>query len=251
MLSAFKWIDTCGITDMSKVCVDPWSAGSFGKSDEEGLHLSHTFACLRLYDNENFYAHPIEGINAVINLFSQKVIRVDDYGADSIPMTESNYDAEIVKTKRSPLKPIDVVQPEGVNFKIEAGTLTWDKWSLVIGCNARESLTLHDVKYDDRPILYRASLVVPYVFRSAIRVYAKSCLGHCFRPGKAVPCGRICESFHRQDRHSLLRRTEPIDRKRGYRSVAGVWVASPRSPRRLPGSALYILWLRAGSDRFL
>jgi primary-amine oxidase len=35
-----------GITDMSLVCVDPWSAGNFGVAGEEGLHLSHT-SCAR------------------------------------------------------------------------------------------------------------------------------------------------------------------------------------------------------------
>ncbi|NNE22114.1 MAG: tyramine oxidase, partial [Rhizobiales bacterium] len=41
----------------------------------------------------------------------------------------------------------------------------WHDWSLVIGFNARESLTLHDIKFADRPVVYRASLaemVVPY-----------------------------------------------------------------------------------------
>src|SRR5262245_5055569 len=57
-----------GITDMSQVCIDPWSAGMFGFEDEAGRHLCHTFAWLRLRENENFYAHPIEGLNAVIDL---------------------------------------------------------------------------------------------------------------------------------------------------------------------------------------
>ena len=45
----------------------------------------------------------------------------------------------------------------------------WQKWSFVIGFNAREGLTLHHLRYDDegreRSVLYRASLtemVVPY-----------------------------------------------------------------------------------------
>src|SRR5882724_4791822 len=37
-----------GITDMSKVCIDPWSAGTFGINGEEGRHLCHVFAWLRL-----------------------------------------------------------------------------------------------------------------------------------------------------------------------------------------------------------
>ena len=69
-----------GITDMTTVCVDPWSAGSFSIPGEEGRHLCHVFAWLRLFENDNFYAHPIEGLNAVIDLKTGEIIRVDDYG---------------------------------------------------------------------------------------------------------------------------------------------------------------------------
>jgi primary-amine oxidase len=154
-----------GVTDMSKVCIDPWTAGNFDVQGEEGRHLCHVFAWLRLYENENFYAHPIEGLNAVVDLNSWEVIRVDDYGVVPIPMIEVNYDSQFQKSSRAGLKPIDVLQPEGVNFTVTDGVLSWDKWQLVVGFNAREGLTLHDIRYDDRPIVYRASIVemvVPY-----------------------------------------------------------------------------------------
>ncbi len=154
-----------GITDMEQVCIDPWSAGEFGIPGEDGRHLCHVFAWLRLRENENFYAHPIEGLNAVIDLKTWEVIRVDDYGVIPIPMREANYEADLVQSQRPRLKPINVTQPEGVSFKLDGHTLTWDKWSLVIGFNARESLTIHDIQYDGRPVVHRASLVemvVPY-----------------------------------------------------------------------------------------
>ena len=106
-----------GITDMSKVCVDPWSAGNFGVPGEaEDGYLSHTFCWLRLRENENFYAHPIEGINAVVDIKAGAVIRVDDYGIKPIPMAEFNYEAQFRDEFRAPLKPLDVVQPEGASF---------------------------------------------------------------------------------------------------------------------------------------
>ncbi|ANL51002.1 amine oxidase (copper-containing) (plasmid) [Rhizobium phaseoli] len=163
-----RFIEACrkrGISDMSLVCIDPWSAGSFGVEGEGERHIAHVFAWLRLYENENFYAHPIEGLNAVLDLHTSEVLRVDDYGIVPIPQMEANYEAELVNTTRAPLKPINITQPEGVNFAVNGRVLTWDKWSMVIGFNAREGLTLHDIRYDDRPILFRASLVemvVPY-----------------------------------------------------------------------------------------
>src|SRR5205807_1067659 len=70
---------------------------------------------------------------------------------------------------RQDIKPLEITQPEGPSFQVEGYHVRWQKWSFVIGFNAREGLTLHHVCYDDkgrqRPILYRASLsemVVPY-----------------------------------------------------------------------------------------
>jgi len=163
-----KFVEACarrGIADMSRVCIDPWSAGNFDIEQEQGRHICHVFAWLRPFENDNFYAHPIEGLNAVIDLKTWEVIRVDDHGTIPIPMKEANYERQFVKTTRTPLKSINVTQPEGVNFRISGRALTWDKWSFVIGFNAREGLTFHDVKYGGRPIVYRASIVemvVPY-----------------------------------------------------------------------------------------
>jgi primary-amine oxidase len=154
-----------GITDISKVCVDPWSSGSLGRADEEGRLLAHTFCWLRLRENENFYAHPIEGLNAVVDILKGEVVRLDDYGVFPIPMGEFNYESQFRTEFRAPMKPLDVVQPEGPSFTLNGRHLTWDKWSLVVGFNAREAITLHDIRYDNRPVVYRASLaemVVPY-----------------------------------------------------------------------------------------
>jgi primary-amine oxidase len=154
-----------GITDMSMVCVDPWSAGNFSVPGEEGRHLCHVFVWLRLRENENFYAHPIEGLNAAVDLNTQEVIRVDDYGITPVPMMESNFESQFFESFQAPAKPINVVQPEGVNFTFDGNVLTWRNWSLVVGFNAREALTLHDLKFNGRPVVHRASIAemaVPY-----------------------------------------------------------------------------------------
>jgi primary-amine oxidase len=154
-----------GITEMERVCVDPWSAGTFGIEGEEGRHLCHTFAWLRPGDEENYYAHPIEGLNAVVDIKRQEVVRVDDHGVVPIPMGRFEYSARSQERTRGDLRPIDIVQPEGVSFRLDGHALKWHDWSLVVGFNAREALTLHDIRYAGRPVLYRASvaeMVVPY-----------------------------------------------------------------------------------------
>lgn len=154
-----------GITDMGLVCVDPWSAGSAGPPDEDGLHVAHTFCWLRTRENDNLYAHPIEGLNAVVDLKAGTVLRVDDYGIVPVPMGEVNYERQFRDAFRPALKPLDVVQPQGASFTLDGHSIAWDKWSMAIGFNAREAITLHDIRYDGRPLFARASLVemvVPY-----------------------------------------------------------------------------------------
>jgi primary-amine oxidase len=163
-----RFIAACaarGIADMSQVCVDPWSAGNFGNPDEEGRHLSHTFIWLRLYDDEAFYAHPVEGLNVVVDIKTGEVVRIDDRPGPAIPMREVNYDSRFVTETLPPLKPLNVVQPEGVSFALDGHHITWDRWAFTIGFNAREAITLHDIRFDGRPVVHRASLVemvVPY-----------------------------------------------------------------------------------------
>ena len=154
-----------GITDMSLVCVDAWSAGSFGHEEEKGRHISHTFAWLRNSETDHQYAHPIEGLNAIVDIKTLEVIRVNDNRNIPIPSSPGNYSSEFEKTPRKHLQPIIIKQPKGVSFKFVNGKLEWDKWSLVIGFNSREGLTLHDIACDERSVCYRASIsemVVPY-----------------------------------------------------------------------------------------
>jgi primary-amine oxidase len=90
-----------GIDTTEYVCVDPWSAGNFAVPGEEGRRLAHTFVWVRMFDVDNYYAHPVEGLNVVVDVDLLEVIRVDDYGAETgeftpIPETPINYDSSIV-----------------------------------------------------------------------------------------------------------------------------------------------------------
>jgi primary-amine oxidase len=162
------FIEACarrGITDVSLVCVDPWSGGNFGVEGEEGRHVSHAFCWVRSSPHDNHYAHPIEGLNPVVDIKRMEVIRIDDHGITPVPEADHNYDRKFVTETRSHLRPINIEQPDGVSFTMEGQSIRWHDWSLVIGFNAREAITLHDIKFAGRPVCYRASLVemvVPY-----------------------------------------------------------------------------------------
>ena len=158
-----------GITDIDRVQVDPWSAGNYGLPDEEGRRLSHTFCWYRSEKNDNGYAHPIEGLCAVIDLDRAEVLRIDDYGAAETPMENRNYAARFRDVFRNDVKPLEIVQADGPSFTVEGNEVRWQKWRFRVGFNAREGLVLHTIGYEDggrlRPVLYRAALsemVVPY-----------------------------------------------------------------------------------------
>ena len=163
-----RFVEACrkrGISDMKGVCVDSWSGGNFGFADEEGHMVSYAHCWLRLRDNENFYAHPIDGLNVAVDVKTGEVLRIDDHGGPPIPMAEINYDPEFLPPPRSPMKPLNVVQPEGTSFTMDGNAIAWDRWTLAVGFSPRDGIILHDIRYDGRPIVRRAALaelVVPY-----------------------------------------------------------------------------------------
>jgi primary-amine oxidase len=158
-----------GIADTKLVMVDIWSAGYYGNAEEKGMRLARPLCFVRSDPTDNGYARPIEGIRPVVDLNAMKVIRVEEYAPVPLPPGGANYAADRVPEKRTDIKPLVITQPDGPGFKLEGNSIAWQNWSLVIGFNAREGLTLHNIRYRDkgrdRSILYKASLtemVVPY-----------------------------------------------------------------------------------------
>ena len=158
-----------GITDVNMVMVDTWSPGYYGADEDPHRRVARSLAYLRIEPHDNAYAHPIEGIIALIDLDRMEVIRVDDYGVLPVPPVHGNYGPEDVGPLRTDLKPIEITQPEGPSFTVKGHEVQWQKWHFRIGFTPREGLVLHTLGYEDqgriRPILYRGSLaemVVPY-----------------------------------------------------------------------------------------
>ncbi len=158
-----------GIDDTSLVMVDIWSAGYYGESEEANRRLARPLCFLRSDPTDNGYVRPIEGIRPVVDLNEMRVIRVEEYGHWPLPPVTANYAADRVPNQRTDIKPLDIAQPAGPSFTVEGCTVQWQNWKFTIGFNAREGLTLHHLRYNDRgkerSILYRASLtemVVPY-----------------------------------------------------------------------------------------
>ncbi len=158
-----------GIADPDLVLVEAWGIGAFEQARERGRRLVWTPCWVRDHAADNAYAHPIEGLYAIVDLNAMEVIRLEDHGAIPVPPEAGNYTPAAVGALRGDLKTLDIVQPEGPSFAVGGWQVQWQKWRFRIGFTPREGLVLHTVGYEDggreRPILYRASyveLVVPY-----------------------------------------------------------------------------------------
>ena len=157
-----------GIEDLDTVQIDPWPAGSFGVSHEEGRRICRCLFYVRHTPEDNGYAHPIEGVVAFVDMARGEVLEIIDTGVVPVPPECGNYYPESVSL-RDDLKPVEITQPEGPSFSVDGNLVHWQKWSLRVSMDSVEGLILHDVGYEDhgrvRPILFRASvteMVVPY-----------------------------------------------------------------------------------------
>ncbi|WP_217376791.1 primary-amine oxidase [Paenarthrobacter ureafaciens] len=167
------WLDAMarrGLHDLDTVKTVPLSAGVFGYDDEVGNRVLRVLAFEQKYPTDSMWAHPIDGVVAHIDTTNERVLRVIDTGHTNVPQESGDYNDEAVRGPfRTTLKPIHITQPEGVSFQLKGQQLTWENWSLRVGFNGREGLTLHQVGFEDggsvRPIIYRASIsemAVPY-----------------------------------------------------------------------------------------
>lgn len=155
-----------GISNFEDVAVDGWAAGQVS-----GEHKGRLLRGLSFFKGNaaNYYSRPIEGVVAIVNMNSRKVVAVDDTGIAPIPQTSQDFDESSVGKLRERPKPLIISQPEGPSFLSNGNEISWQKWRLRYSMHPREGLVLHTIGYDDegktRPILYRASLsemVVPY-----------------------------------------------------------------------------------------
>ncbi|MFK0113228.1 primary-amine oxidase [Streptomyces sp. NPDC091217] len=167
--------------DVTRVRVAPLSAGVYADAypDEAGRRILRGLAFVQEHDRDHAWAHPVDGLVGYVDVLSRSVHRVVDLGPVPVPAGTGNFDDPAVTgPARTSQKPIEITQPEGPSFTLQGNLLTWENWSLRIGFDAREGLTLHQILFRDRdkgrerPIIHRASIaemVVPYADPSPVR----------------------------------------------------------------------------------
>ena len=152
-----------GLTDMAKVRICPITAGAFGDSRRRMVRV---LAFVQAQEHDLAWAHPVDGVTAYVDLIERTVFKVVDEFTLPVPAESGDYDdPEVRGPRRTTLRPIEITQPDGPSFTLEGNSLSWQGWSMRVGFDAREGLTLHQISLADRPVIYRASIpemVVPY-----------------------------------------------------------------------------------------
>lgn len=165
--------------DPKKVRGVPLSAGVFGHEDEVGHRIVRVLAFLQEDEPDLAWAHPIDGVVAYADLTKGKIVKVVDDAILPVPQERGQWNAAPHHSPdRTDLKPIEITQPEGVSFTVNGNEISWGGWNFRFGFDVRESLTLHQLSFDDgngpRPVIYRASIaemVVPYADPSPVHYW--------------------------------------------------------------------------------
>jgi primary-amine oxidase len=163
-------IEARGIHDLNNVSIVAWTAGYFALPGTGQGRVVRAIPYYSAGNTHNYFAHPIEGVVAHVNLTTGTVLELLDSGRD-VPVPRQP--AELAPLFNAPLRllpaPLSITQTAGPGFRLEDGEVRWQKWRFRFGLNPREGLVLYTVGYEDagrvRPILYRGSLsemVVPY-----------------------------------------------------------------------------------------
>lgn len=162
---------------------DPWMYGADRDSNEDTHKFMQSLLYARAPHNHpdsNQYAFPLP-ISPKYDIFLDKVVSIDKLAtggredglaydtAGNRPMAhcvENEYHPDLLPPPRTDLKPLHVVQPEGPSFTVtDENCVSWQKWRFRVGFNYREGMTVHDIRYDGRPVFYRLSvseMTVPY-----------------------------------------------------------------------------------------
>ncbi|KAJ0333889.1 hypothetical protein COL154_010668 [Colletotrichum chrysophilum] len=164
-----------GITDMSKVYFDAWAIGfdhrwGFERRLQQGLPY------YRNSQLDNQYAHPLD-FSVVVDTETEEILAIDVRHVNGertkVPLEEHNYLPEFVQNTYdgSKLKPLDIIQPQGVSFDMQGNELSWAGYKMHVGFNYREGIVISDVRMHDhyeqrdRALFNRISvveMVVPY-----------------------------------------------------------------------------------------
>ncbi|WP_166362886.1 primary-amine oxidase [Pseudomonas akapageensis] len=157
-----------GIDDVKKVVATPLTVGYFDGKDglQQDQRLLKVVSYLNTGD-DNYWAHPIENLVAVVDLEQKKILKIEDAGVVPVPMKATPFDGRALKAPE--VKPLEITEPEGKNYTISGNSIHWQNWDFHVRLDSRVGPILSTVTYNDqgkkRKIMYEGSLggmIVPY-----------------------------------------------------------------------------------------
>jgi primary-amine oxidase len=113
-------------------------------------------------DAVNDFGPILDTVMAVVDVYGGRVVRL--YDAPGVPIRKAPHDIfdPAVRGAAPRMRPLNAVQPEGVNFTIDGNVIRWGNWEFRFGFGGREGLVLHQIRFDDdgrkRSVVYRASV---------------------------------------------------------------------------------------------
>jgi primary-amine oxidase len=152
-----------------QIQVDAWPSGHFGAEIESQRRLARCVAFVKPAEGDNEWAHPVDGVIALVDLNTLELLSIEDHGVVPVPPESGNFHVAAAGPLRTDIAPLEITQPEGPGFTVEGRIVSWQRWRLHVGFTPREGLVLSRVTYDDggrrRSIMHRAAIsemVVPY-----------------------------------------------------------------------------------------
>ncbi len=159
-----------GVSDPdAQVHIETWPIGAqIPKYLDDGRRLVWTPMWFKPTPDANMYAHPINGLYAIIDLQKLEVVDIEDGEVTPTPLAPGDF-RHSQTGGHVKLKDLQIIQKDGVSCSIEGWKVNWERWNFRVGWDQREGLVIHDVRFDDngveRRIGYRlsiAELVIPY-----------------------------------------------------------------------------------------
>lgn len=151
----------------------PLTAGAFGLPEESGKRLMKV-PCYIKPTGSNYFAKPIEGLFATIDLKSKKAIDVTDLGVVPVPSKNWGYTASEAAKYTSPRSPASspahLTQTGAGNVAMQGSQVQWDIWRFHLRVDKRPGVVLSLVDVRDgerwRSVAYQMNLsevFVPYM----------------------------------------------------------------------------------------
>lgn len=162
-----------GITDLTLVGCGPANHGYFDLAEERGRRVVHVM-CGTEQDRVLGYGEEFEGLVAVVDLTTEKVLRVTDTGVRPSSGAFGEYEPEAIGPTREGPNRVQMVQPGGPSYTLDGHQVRWQNWAFQFRVDPRRGVVVSQVRYADggreRSIMYQGSLselFVPYMDANA------------------------------------------------------------------------------------